>query len=134
MTHISKRPISGTVKERLDEYMIAFLTEAGSSTRKQIFRELFTKTERLMIAKRLILILLISQENSIYKISATLGMSPSTVARFKHSIDKGGFFRTRQWLGKERIRNEILRYMANLLAVPFEAKRKSLKQILDDMP
>ncbi len=65
------------------------ISRAGNS--HSLFNELFTKTEKLMIAKRLAIIYLISQKESLYAIEQTLKVSPSTVARMSYKYEKGNY-------------------------------------------
>jgi len=131
MPHVSKHQIPKETIEKIDEYLVSFLSETGDKTRQRVFRELFTKTERLMIGKRLILILLIQQKIPTHKISEILKMSPSTVASFEKRINSGMYLYTKKWLGKEKIRSAIVRTINKLFAIPFEVQGKSLKQLLD---
>lgn len=130
MPHVSKQKISEETRRKLDEYILFFLEETGSKERLMIFRELFTKTERLMIGKRLALLLLANKKAPTHAISKTLGMSPSTVARFEDRLDRGMYKRTARWLMQDRIRNAIVRMFDRLLMIPFE--HKPIARFLDE--
>ena len=80
MPHLSKQKISVKTKKKLDRYVLDYLKATGTKSREQIYLELFTATERLMISKRLMLIYLIDRGVPTHKISNVLKMSPSTVA------------------------------------------------------
>lgn len=69
--------------------IIKELSRTGNA--KLVFDELFTKTEKLMLAKRLAIILLLDQGESIYAIENTLKVSPSTVARISLAYEEGKF-------------------------------------------
>ena len=63
-----------------------------SSVRKGIVLEsLLTRTETIMLAKRLAVIVMLNRGDSGYIISKTLKMSPSSVARFRKMLNAGLF-------------------------------------------
>ena len=107
-----------------------FLSETSIKTRQRIFRELFTKTERLMIGKRLSLLFLLSQDKSTLAISEALKMSPSTVARFELLVSNGVFKSTCVWLRQDKIRSTFIKILAPFFELTF--KRKSFSQMLDE--
>lgn len=130
MPHISKGKVSPKTLSELDNQLVSFLSETSIKTRQRIFRELFTKTERLMIGKRLSLLFLLSQDKSTLAISESLKMSTSTVARFELQVSKGVFKSTLAWLAQEKIRNTFIRILEPFFALTF--KRKSFSQMLDE--
>ena len=134
MPHLSKQKISVKTKKKLDRYVLDYLKATGTKSREQIYLELFTATERLMISKRLMLIYLIDRGVPTHKISNVLKMSPSTVARFEVKIDRGLFRKTTGWLRNHRIENQVVRLLADLLAIPFNNKMKpmSLGKYIDE--
>jgi len=100
--------------------------------RKKIFRELFTRTERIMIAKRLTLIFLISEGLPPYSISRVLKMSPSSVARFQKGLDEDKYPATVTWLKPKGVSGRFLSFFDDVADVLFSGKRKSISQILKD--
>ncbi len=125
MPHVSKRKISNAARKDLDGHLLSFLDEADARTRQRIFKELLTKTERLMIAKRLAMIILLEEDNSLYQIENTLAVSPSTAARFSQSLDGGAYEHTRTWIKRYKGLHPFLRLLIDLAATPFEARRES---------
>jgi len=93
MPHVSKQLLQ---KEKFGEIhkqllkVVSTLSRTGSA--KIIFNELLTKTEKLMLAKRLAVIVMIDQGESIYGIENTLKVSPSTVARMSLSHEARKYF------------------------------------------
>ncbi|MEK7129367.1 MAG: hypothetical protein AAB858_03375 [Patescibacteria group bacterium] len=130
MPHISKAKISQKTLSELDDQLVSFLSETSIKTRQRIFRELFTKTERLMIGKRLSLLFLLSQDKSTLAISEALKMSPSTVARFELLVSNGVFKSTCVWLRQDKIRSTFIKILAPFFELTF--KRKSFSQMLDE--
>jgi len=82
MPHISKKELK---KEHFDklytEFMRSFERSFKKGDTKYVFNEFFTKTERIMFAKRLAVIALLSRNASIFTISDALSMSPSTIEK-----------------------------------------------------
>jgi Trp operon repressor len=132
MPHLSKTKLADDTLRSIDDGVVTFLTSTTGNTRKFIFKEMITKTERLMIAKRLAILLMLEKEKSIREICETLKVSPSTVARYQLSFENGAFKRTRQWLEKRYVGNNFLKLLLQLAEVPFEAQKKSLGQMLDE--
>jgi len=132
MTHISKRVVSTATLKQIDELILASFTDTGTKERQQIFRELLTKTERLMLAKRLAMLSLIQKNVSTFHISRLLQVSPSTVARFEVEVDQGKYRHTSAWLSTYRKLHKILRLLANLTVIPFQARRNSFAKIVNE--
>jgi len=83
MPHVSQKRVKKDVFKRMSNEFInsvAFL-----KTRPEIkgfLNELLTPTERIMLAKRLVIILMLQKGYPFNIIERTLKLSPSTVARF----------------------------------------------------
>ncbi len=92
MPHISKKLLE---KKRFVDIhnqlykIILKLSQAGKT--KAIFNELLTKTEKIMIAKRLAIIAMLHNRESTYSIENILKVSPSTVSRIMLSYENGIF-------------------------------------------
>ncbi len=129
MPHISKHKVSDSVKQDLEEYLTALVASAGSNTRKLVFRELFTNTERIMIAKRIMILFLIEKRTATHTISEILRVSPSTVARFEGLTQQGTYKKTIAWLQRKEIGKPIIQLLTALASVPFKAQHKSLSQL-----
>lgn len=132
MPHLSKHKISNELKDQINKKIIDFLTDTKLKTRKDIFYEIFTYTERLMVAKRIAMIYMISKNIPPYSISNTLKVSPSTVARFAKGIEKGKYQITASWIKNYKSMPKILELLFDVASVPFDVQTKSLKQIIED--
>ena len=75
-------------------------------------RELFTRTEKIMFAKRLTLIYLLSCNTPFETITKTLRISPTTVSKFSLALDKGKHKNTLAILGRK---GKLLDIMEKLL-------------------
>jgi len=69
------------------------ISELGKKNGAQsaLMRELLTNTEKIMLAKRLALIVMLGKGHSFEQISETLKISPSTIARFSLAAESGKY-------------------------------------------
>lgn len=67
-----------------------------------ILSEILGKEERIMIAKRLATIILIVEGKSLYSISKSLKISPTTAERIKHGVDNNRYQNILRKLGKSK--------------------------------
>lgn len=132
MPHVSKQKVDAKTKQELDTQLVSLLADTSAATRKRVFQELLTETEKIMLAKRLAAIYLIGNNVSTHKIADTLRMSPSTVARFEHAVSASVYSRTTRWLRTVRIGKPIMQLLEKIAAIPFDAQKKSLAQLSKD--
>jgi Trp operon repressor len=133
MPHLSRRTVSKKVEEALQKRIVSFINNTSAKTRREIFSELLTSTERLMLAKRLAIIHLLSKDETPYKISCDLRISASTVFRYASMVELGKFSKTTRWLGRDSAVTKILDLLADLAAIPFDARHKSLGKFIDEL-
>ena len=92
MPHISKRLLEKNKFLDIHKQLYKILSTLSRSGKANvIFDELMTKTEKIMFAKRLAIILMLDQNESIYAIEQVLKVSPSTVARMSVLYDNGAY-------------------------------------------
>jgi Trp operon repressor len=92
MPHISKRKIKKEQFEKIYEKLAHMFNSAGKNNKsKQILDEFLTRTEKIMLAKRLAIIFMLNERISIHHISEALFVSPSTVSRISWQYDTGKF-------------------------------------------
>ncbi len=92
MPQISKKALDRkTFNQVYDRFLRTVLDLERGTKGRSFLGELFTPTERVMLAKRLSILFLLSDGTSIYKIQHILNVSPSTVARMAKSMDRGGY-------------------------------------------
>ena len=124
MPHVSSKLLSSKKLAELDKRLFDAFASTNIRTRKQLYSELLTATERVMLAKRLEMMLLISKGISTHTISRVLCVSPSTVARFEQAVSNGKFRQTESWLKRQKFSSQILQLLFELAAVPFEVERR----------
>ncbi len=131
MPHVSKRPWPPKTLQEAEKLIEYFLIDTSSGRRRKMFNEVFTKTERSMLAKRFFMIFLLERKVSSYKIWKLLGVSPSTIARFAVSYEKGRFRQTAGWLRMASQHERILSFIADLALLPLATQHKSFRRLLN---
>ena len=92
MPHVSKRFLEKGKFLGIHRQLYKVVSElVRSGKSKIIFDELLTKTEKLMLSKRLAIIIMLDQKESIYAIENILKVSPSTVARMLLLYENGTY-------------------------------------------
>src|SRR3989344_296807 len=90
MPQVSKYPVSQPVYERMfDLLMELFTASLNKKEAESLLTELFTPTEKVMIAKRLATAVLLAKEYSYEDIQSVLHVSRSTIARVNSALKYG---------------------------------------------
>ncbi|MBI2476415.1 MAG: hypothetical protein HYV67_04210 [Candidatus Taylorbacteria bacterium] len=92
MPHISKKKLKRKVFLKIHEELFRAIARARNSQKSsRLLAELLTPTERIMIAKRLAIIVMLHRGHSSYRIHTTLKVSPSTLTRFSRKFDEEAY-------------------------------------------
>jgi len=92
MPHVSKRLLEREKFLGIHKELFKIIGTIARSNRSHLaLGELFTKTEKLMLAKRLAIVCMLDQKESVYAIEQILKVSPSTVARISLQYEKGAY-------------------------------------------
>jgi len=92
MPHISSKPLSESTQNAIEKKLAdSFAIIGKDKNMKFVLRELFTKTESIMLAKRLTIIYLVHEGKATLDICDTLQVSPSTVARVEVAYEAGKY-------------------------------------------
>ena len=92
MPHVSKHALHQEVLIKISSLLLDTLSKKGfSKDRKYYLRELLTRTEQIMLAKRVAMIFFICQGDSTYTIRQRLKVSPSTIAIMKQEVESGKY-------------------------------------------
>ena len=103
MPHVSRKRVKKHIFKRMsNEFVNAIASLKGSSEIRGFLNEILTPTERVMLAKRSAIVLMLRKRYSFLAIRRTLKVSPSTVARFWKMTKIRSF----QFLLKEMRRKE----------------------------
>ena len=83
MPHVSRRKLNKKVYQKIGDEFVQFVLELNSSSdAKSFLTNLLTKTEQIMLAKRLAVIGMLMKNYSFEAIQQTLQVSPATVDKF----------------------------------------------------
>jgi len=121
------------VREALERQIVFLISNTGSGTRRKILDELFTPTEKLVLAKRLALVTLINKKLPTHEISDNLGVSPSTVSRFEVAVESGKYSNTSKWTKRNELETKLSELLGSLVAAAFGKRGKSFKQMVDEL-
>lgn len=92
MAFVSKKPLKEDVQEQINRQFVKTIVDLRTERNgKHLLSELLSETEYVMLAKRLMMIFLLTEGISQYQVRRMLGVSSSTVARIAHKIDDGGY-------------------------------------------
>ncbi len=126
MPHVSKQKITNKTKSELEKYISKLLFESGHQTRKEVFEEILTSTEKIMLSKRIATILMLKKGQGSYEISKKLGISYSTAERYKENVRIGKFKETEQWI-KNYSGNRFIDLAIELILLPITVKKRNRK-------
>ena len=105
MPHISQKKLDPKHLGNLQRELIRSFERASMNIKTTgVFHEFFTRTEKIMFAKRLAVISMLQKGISHYMISQALGMSPSTIERLALRYEQGKYEHLiKEALGKKDI-------------------------------
>src|SRR3989344_1680742 len=91
MPHVSRNKLEGAVlRSILDRLLDALVGITQKADVSDFMNDLLTKTERIMIAKRLAIAMMLHKNYPYAVISRTLKVSESTIGAVRERIDRGG--------------------------------------------
>jgi uncharacterized protein YerC len=135
MPHISSKQISKELSEKLLEDLIRIL---GKPKNGKIFagvvEELLTETEKIMMAKRIAIVLMLSSNTPHQSISDILKVSPATISKISLKIEIGKYDSILKVSQKERL--DLERVIWSIMTVgglmPPKIGRKYWKRNMKD--
>ncbi len=83
MTHVSKHKLKPSHLKKLYKQFSKTLGQVNQLETGMFLDELLGEEEKIMLAKRFAVIVMLMEKNSIYRIAQLLHMSPSTIERLK---------------------------------------------------
>lgn len=132
MPHISSKKMSRKVYT--DSVTQLLQTITGRDTKREhVLQDLLTPTEKIMLAKRLALIALLTQDMSPYHISQILRMSSSTVTRFCHDYQNGKFTHLVSYFNKQKTRKMFWDRLETFLRAGMPRRGKGRWKFLDEL-
>lgn len=131
MPHISKRKLNDDVLLKITQRFVRTAVRLKDKQEaEEFFFDLFTKTERVMFAKRLTLMFMLCEGNTFDEIGEILKMSPSTIARINKDIEKGKYAHITRLANRRRERSfleEYIRMLAGFRLPPYASGRERWK-------
>ena len=92
MPHISKRKLEDKYVKDLFLEIVSVFEKAGKRGElKEVLNQLLTSTEKIMLAKRLAVISMLSQNIPVHDIALSLAMSPSTTDIMSLRFEVGSY-------------------------------------------
>ena len=116
MTHVSSKKIDPQLLEKLFSEILTVLKEAQrKGNLSSVMNELLTTTEKTMFAKRLAIILMLSNGIPQHRVTEVLTVSPTTVAKTALGVEIGKYKAILRVSKKEKINVE--KVIWNILTV-----------------
>ncbi|MEK7147933.1 MAG: Trp family transcriptional regulator [Patescibacteria group bacterium] len=104
MPHISKKKLDKKTSGKIFGKLITILARAQNEKRLAlILDELLTETEKIMLAKRLAVVLMLAGNTPQHRIAEALYVSPSTITRFSLGIEIGKYDLIQSISKKDRV-------------------------------
>ena len=118
MPQVSKNPIDKKTKQQIFDNFYGLVSKLiVKENIARVLGGLFTKTERIMIAKRIAAVILLSHGCSTRHISLTLKMSSATITKLKNEFEKGdkGLEEVARIFREDKKSNKVVEHLARIL-------------------
>ncbi len=116
MPHVSSKKLNPKLLEELFGKLLAVFGQAQNKRYlKEVTRELFTRTEKIMLAKRLAIVLMLANNTPQHRVVNILKVSPTTVAKTSLGIEIGKYDAILKISKKEK--TDIEKLVWNILTV-----------------
>lgn len=102
MTRISKHKLQPAHVKKLYKELARTVSQLNASGANLFLNELLGEEEKIMVAKRFAAIVMLLENNSIYRTAQLLHMSPSTVERLKKNLLTGKYEHIQKILKKNK--------------------------------
>lgn len=102
MTNVSKQPMSTAELERLFNQLNTVINSLNLTSTNRFLTELLGHEERIMLAKRFAIIIMLNESYSIYQIANRLKVSTSTVTAIQTKLTSGSYDQLLSILSKDR--------------------------------
>ena len=135
MAHVSKKRLKRKTFKRIsEELLMVFNLAQNKEELVPLFNELITKTEKIMLAKRLAIILMLSKEIPQHRIVKALKVSPSTVAKMSLHLEIGKYQSVLKLSSKQGFNIiEFLEFMLSGAGMMPKHGRGRWKKIFNDL-
>ena len=91
MTNVSKHPLTPTQEAELFDQLGVLFSKRTRNQTQELLDDLLSETEKIMLAKRLAILVMLYRKQSLYFIARTLHVSSATVARLQECLEQKQF-------------------------------------------
>ena len=119
MPHVSKQKLDKETLNQISERLITIIIKLQNKDEASAFLEdLLTKTERIMLAKRLAITIMLERGYPFQVISQSLKVSEATISVMRDRIDRGGrgFKNILEKLEKDRSIEKLLKILDTIIS------------------
>ena len=135
MPHLSQHKLPKEVLDQINYQLFNLLLSSPNNKKLEIagIEALFTNTEKVMLAKRLAAIILLSKGLSSYKVWKILKLSSATTRKLQLGVEKGRYKQLLHLIEKRRSKKKLISDLDSLLRVCFPEQGKRRWNWLDDL-
>ena len=134
MPFVSKKPLKKEVRKQLDQQFIktvvSLQTISGGSN---FLSEFLTETEQMMFAKRLMIIFMLIEGISQYRIKQVLHVSSSTVSRIAKEHEQNVFPHIARICGQKKHREVLWRELEVMIRMGMPSMGRDRWKWLDEL-
>jgi uncharacterized protein YerC len=110
MSQISKKKLGYFVSSKISDQFVDTLIGLNNKNKgREFVNELFTETEKIMLAKRLGAIVMLKDGYSNYRVSRHLQLSSSTVFKLSKAVKKSQYSFLDEFFSNKKVRMEFLK-------------------------
>ena len=91
--------------------MLRLLVDSHHTVRRAVYSELLTGVERVMLAKRILMVYLLTKNAPVRSISSHLKVSMSTVQRYQSHVRNGSYTTLAGWLTPAGIGKRVMNFL-----------------------
>ena len=102
MVRLNKHHLHEAQQQKLFTQLSTTLGKLSSDKTGLLLSELLGTEERIMLAKRLAALILLTENKSMYKTAKLLKLSPATTQKIKRQLEEGQYDQTISILGKNK--------------------------------
>ena len=134
MPHTSEKELKKETLKRIYSQFTKVISEPKNKYfGKNFADQFFTETEKIMLAKRLAIILMLSEDFSFNTIERVLLVSSSTINKIRTRIDRGDFSFAKEIVKDKKLKEKFWVELEVLLRAGLPPMGKGRWKFLDDL-
>lgn len=92
MVYVSKKPLKQEILTRISEMLISHIADIQTKSKAEKFlNEILTESEKIMLAKRFAIVVMLSKKQSYTTIRKILKVTPQTISKINLGLENGEF-------------------------------------------